>query len=183
MTRQTSEAWIQWRLGDLAPLSYGENLPEAKRAPDGRIPVFGSNGIVGHHDQGLIPGPAIIVGRKGTVGAVHFSPAPCWPIDTTFYILPAADRTDPRFLFHLLRWLDLSRLNAESAVPGLNRDAYESTTVVIPPLAEQIRIATALDSIARAVEIERQHADKLAMIGAGLADDLLSGSRRFPLGR
>jgi hypothetical protein len=52
----------------------------------GDIPVFGSNGIVGYHNVYLIEGPAIIVGRKGTAGAVNYSEKSCYPIDTTFFV-------------------------------------------------------------------------------------------------
>ena len=77
--------WKDTSIGSFAPFSYGKSLPEASRNLYGNVPVYGSNGIIGYHDVPLTSGPTVIIGRKGTVGAVHFSKDGCWPIDTTFY--------------------------------------------------------------------------------------------------
>ena len=71
--------WTKAGLGKILPLKYGKGLVEKNRIQTGAFPVFGSAGVVGFHEQPLIQGPALIVGRKGTIGAVHFSPGPCWP--------------------------------------------------------------------------------------------------------
>jgi len=74
--------WSIARLGDILPLSYGKALVEDKRDSNGNIPVYGSSGVVGVHNQVLVDRPAIIVGRKGNVGAVYFSAESSWVIDT-----------------------------------------------------------------------------------------------------
>ena len=81
-----SNGWREVTLGDFAPFTYGKGLRTDDRIPSGDVPVIGSNGIIGFHDTPLTDGPTIVIGRKGTVGAVHYSPIPCWPIDTTFFI-------------------------------------------------------------------------------------------------
>src|SRR5665648_508701 len=78
-------------IGEIAPFVYGKALPERARNAAGSVRVYGSNGVVGAHDAPLTGGPTVIVGRKGTVGAVHYSADPCWPIDTTFFIEGSAD--------------------------------------------------------------------------------------------
>ena len=78
--------WKQNTLGEFAPFTYGKSLTTRKRNASGQVPVFGSKGIVGYHDTALTDGPTIIIGRKGTAGTVHYSPVPCWPIGTTFFI-------------------------------------------------------------------------------------------------
>ena len=44
-------------VGDLCEFKYGKSLPEPLRR-NGGVPVFGSNGVVGEHDQGITNGPA-----------------------------------------------------------------------------------------------------------------------------
>ncbi|MBK6618014.1 MAG: restriction endonuclease subunit S [Nitrosomonas sp.] len=78
--------WVSTRLGDLYTFEYGKSLIKGARAADGIYPVYGSSGIVGMHDQYLIEGPAIIIGRKGAAGSVHYSTDNPWPIDTTYYV-------------------------------------------------------------------------------------------------
>lgn len=63
--------WLHQTIGEFAPLSYGRGLPRAQRVTTGEFGVYGSNGVVGFHDKALTRGPTVIVGRKGTVGAIH----------------------------------------------------------------------------------------------------------------
>ena len=48
-------------------LEYGISLPEKKRISSD-FPVYGSNGVVGSHNEFLVNAPCIIVGRKGSAG-------------------------------------------------------------------------------------------------------------------
>ncbi|WP_110249726.1 restriction endonuclease subunit S [Chloracidobacterium thermophilum] len=123
--------WRETTIAKLAPFTYGKGLPERQRNANGNIPVYGSNGVVGFHDVPLTDGPTVIIGRKGTVGAVHYSPVPCWPIDTTFFIT-GFESTLVRYRYYLLKALGLEHMNSDSAVPGLNRDAAHSRRVRVP---------------------------------------------------
>ena len=108
------------RVGDLIELKYGKALPAAERVPGG-FPVYGSGGMVGFHDTRLVDGPGVIVGRKGTVGAVYWSERGFFPIDTTFYVSLRSESLPMEFAFCMLRHLGLDGMNSDSAVPGLNR--------------------------------------------------------------
>jgi len=114
--------WREVTVGEFAPFNYGKGLPKRARNHSGQVPVYGSNGVVGTHDSALTDGPTVVIGRKGTVGALHYAPGPCWPIDTTFY-LTGTDEALTRYRYYLLKSLGLEHMNADSAVPGLNRDA------------------------------------------------------------
>jgi type I restriction enzyme S subunit len=123
-----------WRvryLLELCDFEYGKPLKDADRA-GGPVPVYGSNGIVGWHDQSLVRGPGIIVGRKGTAGTVTWAAIDFFPIDTTFWIRPKPGAPPLSFLFLLLKTMKLERLTADSAVPGLNRNAAYSQLTVSP---------------------------------------------------
>ena len=146
--------WVETTVGNFCPFQYGKGLPESKRQP-GAYPVFGSNGQVGSHVEPLVNGPGIIIGRKGTVGAVHFSKKPFWPIDTTFYVVEAEHR-DLRFTYYLLCALGLDQMNADSAVPGLNRNAAHARRILVPPLSEQRAIAHILGKLDDKIELNRR---------------------------
>ncbi|MDP3888151.1 hypothetical protein [Hydrogenophaga sp.] len=117
-------------LGNLLPLKYGKSLPAASRDSSGSVPVFGSSGVVGSHSAALTTGPTIIVGRKGNVGAVHYSSLPCWPIDTAYFVEPPAGH-NPAYYRYLLQSLNLVRLDKSTAIPGLSRDDYNAVEVMI----------------------------------------------------
>lgn len=128
------------RLGDVLSLEYGSSLSEPKRIA-GPFPVMGSNGIVGTHNSATVKGPAIIVGRKGSVGKITWIEQDCFPIDTAFWVKADAGKAGNRFLYHVLTWLRLDRMNSGLGPGGFNRnDAYE-LALPLPPMPEQERIA------------------------------------------
>lgn len=131
-------------LGDICEFNYGKSLPASQRQV-GSAKVYGSNGPVGTHIDALLKGPAIIVGRKGSYGEVHYSEGPLWPIDTTYYVDKNSTECDLRWLHYLLKSLPLTTLNKSAAVPGLNREDAYRLPVLVPALGEQRRIAAILD--------------------------------------
>jgi type I restriction enzyme, S subunit len=160
-----STAPVGWKLGtlgELAPLRYGKGLSESKRTTGG-IAVYGSNGVVGHHDTALLAGPAIIVGRKGSVGEVHYCEGPCWPIDTTYFISDFGP-FEPAFLAHALQWLNLSRLESSTAIPGLNRKDAEGQLLPVPPIPEQQRIVAKIDALFADVSVAQERLTRVRTI-------------------
>jgi type I restriction enzyme, S subunit len=137
------DGWRSVKLGDVCDFEYGSGLIEAARR-EGRIPVYGSNGIVGYHNTSITSGPTIVIGRKGSVGQVHYSPVPCFPIDTTYYIDKVKQPIDLRWFAYILSLLGLPELNKASGVPGLNRNDAYKLMFPLPPLPEQQRIAALL---------------------------------------
>ncbi|TNC18345.1 restriction endonuclease subunit S [Georgenia sp. 311] len=119
-------------LGDVAKLEYGKSLPATRRRK-GAVPVYGSGGIGGYHDEPLRPGPGVVVGRKGTVGSVYWSQRDYFAIDTTYFVSPVPGGPGLPYLYFALRSTGLDESNSDSAVPGLNRDAAYRVPV---PIAE-----------------------------------------------
>lgn len=133
-------------LGELAVAHYGKALKETARSEHGSYVVYGSNGAVGRHTQALVAFPTIIIGRKGSVGAVTYAPNGGWPIDTTYYLEPLNhNRIDLRYLYWALASAALDRRAITTSIPGLNRDELYRTRILVPQLAEQRRIAALLD--------------------------------------
>ena len=122
--------WIETTVGEHCPFIYGKALPQSKRI-SGNIPVYGSNGIVDFHNSSCVNTAGVIIGRKGSVGAIHLSEKPFWVIDTAFYIVND-DLEELKFTYYLLKTLGLSEMNSDSAVPGLNRENAHSLKIKIP---------------------------------------------------
>ena len=147
MTREHEKLSSNWKiveLGQICQFSYGKGLPEKNRIP-GDYPVFGSNGIVGYHNEYLINSPAIVIGRKGSIGEINISEKPCWPIDTTYYIDGLDKNINFKWFVECLKTLKLNTLNKAAAVPGLNRNDAYKIKIPLPPLDIQKKIATVLD--------------------------------------
>jgi restriction endonuclease S subunit len=137
-------------LGDVCEFEYGKALKETDRII-GDYPVFGSSGIVGYHNQFIVKAPFIIVGRKGSAGKVNYSDKDGFPIDTTFFI-KNTEKINLKYLYYILNTLDLSSINTQAAVPGLNRkDAYK-VKILVPSLEVQCQIVEKLDRQMAALE-------------------------------
>ncbi len=125
------EGWERKTFGNIAELKYGKALKEENRI-EGSFPVYGSSGIVGTHQAALVEGQTIIVGRKGNVGSIFWSPVDFWPIDTVYFI--------PKEQVDFWLYLALPSAgfqNTDAGVPGLNRDFAYSRKLIQPP--ERIR--------------------------------------------
>ena len=160
--------WEVKALGDIIELAYGKAL-KADNRRDGTIPVYGSNGQVGWHDEKLVPGPGIVVGRKGNPGIVTWVHGDFFPIDTTFYVLPKGNDQKLHFLFFALADQDLSSIAADSAVPGLNRNLAYMNKILVPAIA----LTKNFDEYAKALFARRIHLQEESRALAALRDTML----------
>jgi type I restriction enzyme S subunit len=129
---QIPKGWEIKTIGEVVEFAYGKALKASNRKP-GNVPVFGSNGPVGLHNEVLVKGPGIVIGRKGNPGIVTWSSIDFFPIDTTFYVKPKSEILSLHYLFYALDAQDLPSLSADSAVPGLNRNMAYMNSFLVPP--------------------------------------------------
>ncbi len=140
------EGWAWASLGEILPLEYGKALPERLRDSTGKVAVYGSSGRVGWHTAAMVAGPTLIVGRKGSAGAVFYCDEDCWPIDTVYFAKPKP-AIDLRYGFYFLKWKALGRLDQSTAIPSLSRDIYSDVVMPVAPLSEQRRIVARIDEL------------------------------------
>ncbi len=137
--------WMVAPVGALLEFRYGKGMKASERLMEGPVPVFGSNGIVGYCETPLTEAPSIIVGRKGSAGALNLCNSPSWTTDVAYFV-EAPNFFDLRYLLIGLQALDLGSLG-KGVKPGLSRsDAYD-LPLSIPPLAEQHRIVARVDEL------------------------------------
>lgn len=147
------------RIGDICVFEYGKPL-KAENRIKGEYPVFGSNGIVGYHNDYLVKGPFIVVGRKGSAGSVHYSEKNGFPIDTTFFIkLENENEILQKFLFLILNSLDLKNVNVQAGVPGLNRNDAYNLEIPVPPIEIQREIVEEIEGYQRIIDGARMVVD------------------------
>lgn len=139
------KSWVWCRLGEVSNFIYGSSLTRSRTIPNGKYPVYGSNGIVGYYNQFLTNKKSIIIGRKGSAGLLNVSNLPSWTTDVAYY-LEETKSIDFNFLFYLLKSLKLESLR-KRIKPGLNRNEVYLLKIPLPPLQEQKVIAEKLQSL------------------------------------
>ena len=108
--------------------------------------MVGSNGIVGTHSKYRVKGPGVITGRSGTIGKVHYTDNDFWPLNTSLFVKNFHGNY-PRYVYYLLRNLQLQKFSAYTGVPSLNRNIIHPIPVLVPPLYEQQKIASKIDEL------------------------------------
>ena len=112
--------WKEVKLGDLLNFRRGHDLPKTSML-DGKIPVVGSNGIIGFHNIFTTKAPCLTIGRSGNIGNPCYINQDCWAHNTTLYI-DDFKKNDSKYIYYLLKNMDLKHYGGGSAVPTLNRN-------------------------------------------------------------
>jgi type I restriction enzyme S subunit len=155
MTRATGGVgWRSGRLQDLVFFQRGFDITQAQQQL-GPYPVISSSGITSYHNEFKVNGPGVVIGRKGTLGSIHFTPGDYWPHDTTLWSKDFKEN-DPRFVFYLLHTIDFKRFDVGNSNPTLNRNHIHDLPVAIPPHDVQVSIASTLAAYDDLIAINRR---------------------------
>ncbi|NAW66767.1 restriction endonuclease subunit S [Photobacterium halotolerans] len=167
------EGWESKRVKDILELAYGKALKKTDRI-DGDVPVYGSGGLTGYHNQSLVEGPGIIVGRKGTVGSVYWEPKAFYPIDTVFYVKPKAGYS-LKYCHLVLQNLGLKNMNTDAAVPGLNRNNAYRLDVITPSEHVLNKFNVIMQSLQLLIDANNAQNTNLSLLRDTLLPELISG--------
>ncbi len=148
--------WITLPLGQVLTLQRGHDLPSQNRS-DGIVPVMGSSGLTGYHNEVKASGPGVVIGRSGnSMGVVSYCASDYWPLNTALYVTDFKGN-DPRFLYYLLSMIDFEQFNSGSAQKSLNRNAVYPFEVRLPSnIAEQKRIANTLSTLEEKIQFNQK---------------------------
>ena len=148
------EEWKECKLGDVLNFRRGHDLPHSKMK-NGNVPVAGSNGIIGYHDEATPISPCITIGRSGNVGTPYIYEQ-CWAHNTVLYVDDFKNNY-PLYLYYLLKTLPLSSFGGGSAVPTLNRNHIHPLIIKhTPNINTQKKIASILKSLDDKIEVNRR---------------------------
>lgn len=158
--------WKEIRLGDILNFRRGHDLPHSKMIA-GKIPVAGSNGIIGYHNVATPVKPLLTIGRSGNIGTPYIYET-AWAHNTTLYI-DDFKGNHPLFLYYLCKILPFANFQAGSAVPTLNRNHIHQLIVKYPPnYTDQSRIASILSSLDSKIETNNKINAKLEEMAQAL---------------
>lgn len=147
--------WKEIKLGELLNFRRGHDLPKTKML-DGNIPVVGSNGVIGFHNEITTKAPCLTIGRSGNIGNPCYINKDCWTHNTSLYV-DDFKGNDPKYLYYLLKTLNLGHYGGGSAVPTLNRNHIHPIEIKATiNTAEQKAIAHILSTLDDKIEVNNQ---------------------------
>ncbi len=151
----SSSSWKSSALGELLNFRRGHDLPKTKMK-EGPVPVVGSSGIIGFHNEFTTKNPCLTIGRSGNIGNPHILEEDCWAHNTTLYVDDFSGNKQKN-LFYLLKTLGLSNYGGGSAVPTLNRNHIHPIVVrYTSSRDEQKNIAHVLSTLDEKIEVNNQ---------------------------
>jgi len=170
--------WEETRLGRVAELQRGFDLPKAKRV-DGDVPIVSSAGVSGYHNKVMVSAPGVVTGRYGSIGKVFYIESDFWPLNTALWV-KNFHGNDPKFIYYLLSKFDFKKFSDKTGVPGINRNDIHAIKVRVPQLFEQKKIAKILSTWDKAIATTEQLLANSRQQKKALMQQLLTGKRRMP---
>lgn len=170
------KSWADDRFEQFMTLQRGNDLPVQERK-EGNVPIYGSNGIVGFHDDYVISREGVITGRSGSIGDVHYSEERCWPLNTTLYVKDFHGNF-PKYVAYFLQFFDLKKFASGTGVPTLNRNDIHSQYIAFPPPEEQMKICKILTQLDKTISQKTEELRLTQSLKKSLMQDLLTGKVR-----
>ena len=123
-----------------------KNGCDYKHLGDGKIPVYGSGGIITHVDRSAYDRPSVLIPRKGSVNKLYYVEEPFWNVDTIFYTEIDDSKVIPKYVYYCLQMKHLEQYNTAGGVPSLTQTVLNKVKIPVPPLPVQREIVRILDN-------------------------------------
>jgi type I restriction enzyme S subunit len=137
-------------LEKIAKIKHGKDW---KKLASGDIPVYGSGGIMGYVDTYSYDKPTVLIPRKGTITNLFYVDSAFWNVDTIYYTEIDGTKILPKYLYYVIKTIDLMSLDTGSGRPSLTQAILNKLLIPIPcpdnpekSLAIQAEIVRILDA-------------------------------------
>lgn len=177
-TKQTEigeipESWLVSRFDSFCILQRGFDITKKEQKP-GSIPVISSSGVSSYHNLAKVKGSGVIIGRKGTLGSVHYVDCDYWPHDTTLWVKDFKEN-NPLFTAYLLERLNLKRFDSGASNPTLNRNTVHSLIIAYPQREEQQEISKTLNVCVRKIQALEKEISTQDELFRAMLSELMTG--------
>ncbi|MGZ8916495.1 MAG: restriction endonuclease subunit S [Methylobacter sp.] len=132
------KGWDKTPLSELIKVSSGNGLIASQMDINGKFPVYGGNGINGHHSEYMFEEPQLVIGRVGVYcGVIHITESKAWITDNALYVKEYKQEIDMHFLAESLKQANLNQYAGRAAQPLVSGSRIYPLKVLVPPLDNQ----------------------------------------------
>lgn len=168
------KGWEVKRLDYILEIKYGK---DHKKLEVGKIPVYGSGGIMRYVNQFLYDQDSILIPRKGTLSNLFYLTTPFWSVDTMFYS-KIKQKHFGKYIFYFLKTIDLASMDVGSAVPSLTTELLNRIDILVPPTIEIERFDETVTRYFNIMESNTIENKTLTTLRDTLLPKLISGEVR-----
>jgi type I restriction enzyme S subunit len=159
-------------------------LKQADRAQrQGMVPYYGASGVIDWIDDFIFDGDFILLGEDGEnvlsrkLPLAFRATGKIW-VNNHAHVFRPKVGYDIQFLVELLESLDYSTLASGTAQPKITQQALNQLRFAVPPLDEQVRIGSLLETVAEKIASLRLKHKRNSALKRGLMQKLLTGEWR-----
>ena len=159
-------------LSDLAEVCYGK---DHKSLNDGKIPVYGSGGVMRYAEKALYSGKeSVLIPRKGSLNNIMYVCEPFWSVDTMFYTKMKNEWVG-KYLYFFLAEYDLAGMNIGSAVPSMTTELLNAIEIPYPGDIVLKSFDHTIQPLFNQIWLNKKECTHLASIRDSILPKLLSG--------
>ena len=146
------------KLGDICEFYGGQAIKKEDRSENGKIPYYGSNGIVGYMDTHIFDGKYIITGQDGTLGTFYNVDGMFWASNHTHVFRPKNNAgVLLNYVFYYLSTnFDPERVRTGSCIPKITLANIKEVQIPLPSLERQQEIVDSIDGFTQLAHAEEQ---------------------------
>ena len=144
----------KYTLQELATIKYGKNQKKVV-ADEGKVPIYGTGGLMGYATKSLYDSPSVLIGRKGTIDKVRYVTHPFWTVDTLFYTEINDAVILPHYLYYAFSLIDLKQYNEGTTIPSLRTETLNRIEFYVPSITEQKELLSEIEPIDEKIELNQ----------------------------
>ncbi len=111
----------------------------------GEIPVYGSGSSKFKTCGEYKIGPAVLLGRKGTLNNPQYIEGKYWNVDTAFNAYSRDDMIDIKYFYYVATQFNYDYYSTQTAIPSMTQFDYKNMLIPVPSIDEQVLISNQLD--------------------------------------
>ena len=145
---------------DVLEIKNGRNQ-RAVEDLNGKYPIYGSGGVMGHANDYICDANTVVIGRKGNINKPIFVEEPFWNVDTAFGLAAKKDVLLPRYLYYFCVNHDFEQHNKTVTIPSLTKADLLKIPIELPTLDEQKSTVDRLGMIEAIIDLRTRELSTL----------------------
>ena len=127
---------------------------------EGNIPVYGSGSEIVKYCGEFKNGPAILIGRKGTLDKPKLVEGKYWNVDTAMDLHPHS-HMNPKYLYYVISCSTIDKYSTCTAKPSMTQGDYYNILIPVPSALEQDEIVEYIDSKCDSIDESIERSNKI----------------------
>ena len=118
-------------------------------------PVYGANGIIGYYDTYNHESDTLIIGCRGTCGAITIAQGKTYINGNAMCLDKLSNEIELKYLYYFLKSFDFKNIISGTTIPQITIEGLKKIKVPIPKKEKQLEIIKILDKAEKILEIEK----------------------------